>query len=282
VPDAIGGNLPVGSGVGKGVIASRFYRLAVAVAGTGLATVAFALPAAAEGPTDATIEGAGLDATIRHPEAEDSKLAALTGLSAVWEDRDPTVIDDRAPGGDLGPALALTWELGEEGSQLRQVLYPYAGGGPLVFTPPQKSSDGAITGGWYDAPGALVDMLHSLGVPTESVLRARVGLTPVPGRDDLPELAAEGGGGTSGGTPAEPATDVERVEAGRDGAPHGDATDRPATSWLLVAVLAALATAWVVWWRGGGPSPAADDDWDGEPTLYVARPVSSPATRTRR
>jgi hypothetical protein len=134
--------------------------------------VALAGPAQAKGIQSATITGPGLDEPIDFspPDGDGGDLAALT---AVWEampgQPQPPALMDEAPTGQLGPQYRITWRFltgPDDVTAIRQDLYPYADGGPLVHTPAgQPIFDQSTPGGWREAPVALRDRLRSLGVP---------------------------------------------------------------------------------------------------------------------
>lgn len=147
--------------------------MAAGAAAVALALVlALAGPAQAKGIQSATITGPGLDEPIAFspPDGDGGDLAALT---AVWEampgqPQTPALMD-QAPTGQLGPRYRITWRLmtgPDDVTAIRQDLYPYAEGGPLVHTPAGQLIFGESTsGGWRDAPVALRDRLRALGVP---------------------------------------------------------------------------------------------------------------------
>jgi hypothetical protein len=134
--------------------------------------VALGGPAQAKGIQSATITGPGLDEPIDFspPDGDGGDLAALT---AVWETMpgqpQPPAFMDEAPSGQLGPQYRITWRFltgPDDVTAIRQDLYPYADGGPLVHTPAgQPIFDQSTAGGWREAPVALRDRLRALGVP---------------------------------------------------------------------------------------------------------------------
>jgi hypothetical protein len=154
--------------------------MAAAPAAVALAlVVALAGPAQAKGIQSATISGPGLDEPIEFspPDGDGGDLAALT---AVWEampgQPQTPVFMEEAPTGQLGPRYRITWRLltgPDEVTAIRQDVYPYAYGGPLVHTPAGQQIFGQSTpGGWRDAPVALSDRLRALGVPEAGAVSA--------------------------------------------------------------------------------------------------------------
>jgi hypothetical protein len=146
---------------------------AVGTVTLGLAlVVALAGPAQAKGIQSATITGPGLDEPIDYspPDGNGGDLAALTAVWEVMPGQPQTpALRDRAPTGQLGPRYRITWRLmtgPDDVTAIRQDLYPYADGGPLVHTPAGQPIFGESTpGGWRGAPVGLRDRLRALGVP---------------------------------------------------------------------------------------------------------------------
>jgi hypothetical protein len=154
----------------------RIVALAALIAGALLGPVG---PAAAKGPSSATITGPGIDQPIEMvanpvggtmPQA----LVRLMEQSGVWYGSGvhlPTRIE--SPAGRLGPAYTLAWvnmgppERSVEQRTIRQYIYLEADGGPLIHTPGQESLQGwgGDVTGWYAAPEGLRETLVELGVP---------------------------------------------------------------------------------------------------------------------
>jgi hypothetical protein len=84
--------------------------------------------------------------------------------------------------GRLSPAYEVTYFNNCCAVAVHQALYPYAGGGPLVYTPPGQRMafsrvfgrfwGGGVPSGWARARDALLNLLVSLGLPATA---------PVPG-----------------------------------------------------------------------------------------------------
>jgi hypothetical protein len=144
-----------------------------AVAAALVGALALAGPAWAKGIESATITGPGLARPIEDPSPDMSKLPALTAFWDVMPGQpQPSTLMEQAPTARVGPRYTVTWQLmtgPDETTAIRQDLYPLAEGGPLVHTAAgQPIFDGTTTGGWYEAPIALRDMLSSRGVPPAS------------------------------------------------------------------------------------------------------------------
>ncbi|HEY5988254.1 MAG TPA: hypothetical protein VIV12_18040 [Streptosporangiaceae bacterium] len=155
--------------------------------------ITLAGPALAKGPTQARITGPGLDHAIVVSGAgepgEMGSLAVLAGetnLFTVLFGPDaglpPSARLHSAPPKDsLGPRYLVVYTIpgvepqpGEEFGQVRQVLYPAAAGGPVVYTPPGQRGFGQALqeAGWLQAPARLTHTLAKLGVPLKSGAKA--------------------------------------------------------------------------------------------------------------
>jgi hypothetical protein len=102
----------------------------------------------------------------------------------------PLLTDTRARAGrpeSTGPAylLAYTFGVGDaHGSHtetIRQLLYPFAAGGPVVFTPRRQKiamSFGPVrfAPGWVEVPPSIVHKLERVGLPDEPPAGAPVAL----------------------------------------------------------------------------------------------------------
>jgi hypothetical protein len=155
-------------------------------AGLGSVVVASAVgladPALAKGAESATIVGPGIDRPI-----EVSDIGTLADLTRFWETipGDPSLRTTFRPEADaeLGPAFTVTWQVmsgPEQITPFRQDLYPYAEGGPLVYTPAgQPIFDLVSLGEWREALDRLPAVLQRLGVPSlEALSEAQVAAVP--------------------------------------------------------------------------------------------------------
>lgn len=93
----------------------------------------------------------------------------------------PNINGTIRPNADLGPAYLVSLTLGgpECPSVMTQTLYPYAPGGPQIFTP-AASGDTCFeqrVGGWWSGPTSMLGWLNRLGVPADP---ARAGADPQP------------------------------------------------------------------------------------------------------
>ena len=108
----------------------------------------------------------------------------------------PNINGTIRPNADLGPAYLVSLTLGapECPAVMTQTLYPYAPGGPQIFTP-ASSGDTCFEqreGGWWSGPISMLGWLHRLGVPADP---ARAGA------DVQPSAAAIAASGEAGDPP---------------------------------------------------------------------------------
>lgn len=166
----------------------RLLALAAALAAV------FALPAAAKGPSKATITGPGLDRPIvLSGDAEGNlssrfgQLVERTGWFAEVFRQTPDSTSRVPPQGKLGPrydAVYLVPDGNGVTSRIRQELYPFAAAGPVTHVRPGQPIFGMAThGGWYRSPFSLRRTLVSLGFPA---------------RDPSPKESGLGGGAWAG------------------------------------------------------------------------------------
>jgi hypothetical protein len=132
-------------------------------------------PALAKGPSQAVIEGPGLESPISlRPPGQPTigpRLATMVeqsgfffGLSSQRSERKRIRF-----AGELGPRYTVTYTLNGPArpDAIKQHVYPYASQGPLTYMPRgQKYWNGEqTTGGWHEAPVALKEMLVKSGLP---------------------------------------------------------------------------------------------------------------------
>jgi hypothetical protein len=183
---------------------------------TALAMVVLSWPddALAKGPSSATIAGEGLEHPVEAAglEGGGGDFAALvdqTGFFPAIFVQTPDPMLDRAPSGELGPQLVVTWRLPfEEGRTdfVVQELYPYATAGPLTYTAPGQRFFGGEQshGGWYRASVELVATLERLGAAPEerdgdgAIVPAVNAVAPA-GGSEATGAPRSGGGGDDGG-----------------------------------------------------------------------------------
>ena len=142
---------------------------------------ALAVPAVAyaKGASEATIAGPGLErdgivlssdrGANPTPGSALARFARAAGFSSALFSQPGPLQRDR-PTGDLGARYTITYTLpGPSGEmyELRQHLYPYAAGGPLVYTPAGQRiwARPPTTAGWFRAGPNLKPLLDEIGVP---------------------------------------------------------------------------------------------------------------------
>ncbi len=174
------------------------WRALTFMATVGFVVVAWASPAMAKGPDQATITGPGLNKPIvvggyGEPGSGD-KLGRLSDGSGLFllmfgSDGSGQHVVSRAPTGPLGPKFQLSYRVpdgSEAGSTVRQDLYPDAAGGPFTYTEAGQAVFGTTTsGGWYRTPSTFGRLLAELGVPTNAVGQPQ----PEPSAAAAPRLA---------------------------------------------------------------------------------------------
>lgn len=129
------------------------------------------MAAQAKGPSAATITGPGLFSPIT-VDAVDGEAGFIgeTGFFPATFGQTPDPMLPARPRGDLGPRYTITYKVPgpyNTNSVVRQDLYPYAEGGPVLYTKPgQRFFDGQRThGGWFRANADLTQTLVRLGLP---------------------------------------------------------------------------------------------------------------------
>ena len=169
-----------------------------ALAVLALAVLVLAVPTAAQakGATAATIDGGGPGGlpggpiTLRGDGEPGSStdlgmLAQGTGLYAAAFDPVSGGVAKAAPTDRLGPRYTITWTFpdpaGGKDRKVRQLVYPYAAGGPVSFTPAgQAVLDTTTIGGWYQGFDGLRAQLIELGLPDREPLAPVATATPAP------------------------------------------------------------------------------------------------------
>jgi hypothetical protein len=148
-----------------------------------------AAPAAAKGPTAATITGPGLQAPIQlhgDPEgAPDSRFGRLLQGGGFFQQvfrQVPDATLRAQPKVRLGPRYDVVYLLPTPAGKalIRQQLYPYAQGGPLTYVQPGQVFYGGMEtrGGWIQAPQGLLPTLVTFGLPSRAPSLTQSGLGP--------------------------------------------------------------------------------------------------------
>jgi hypothetical protein len=137
--------------------------------------LAAALPAQAKGVTSATFTGPGLppggltiDTDDGHGGARPDGHTLMEGVAPLFESYKldtPPVLKS-----DLGPKYQAVVAFDFAPKPLRMVLYPYAEGGPVIFTAPRQKLGPefevpTLESGWTSTDTTFLDTLVSLGFP---------------------------------------------------------------------------------------------------------------------
>lgn len=134
----------------------------------GAAIVAGALPAQAKVAGVASINGPGLGGGIS---MRGNDGAGYPPVSGLFEESNGM---SQAPTTVLGPRYVSRYVVREPDGPppVVQYLYPYAEGGPLVYTPPGQEwiggADGTAASGWFRMNPDLLEALIARGLPETS------------------------------------------------------------------------------------------------------------------
>jgi hypothetical protein len=143
-------------------------RVSVALL-AGAAIVAGALPAQAKVAGAANISGPGIGGGGISMRGDDG--AGYPPMSGLLAGSDGM---DQAPTKALGARYVSRYITSEPASQppVVQYLYPYAEGGPVVYTPPGQEwmagADGTAPTGWFRMSQGLLDALIDRGLPQQA------------------------------------------------------------------------------------------------------------------
>jgi hypothetical protein len=138
-----------------------------------LIAVVLALPVAAQakGPSAASISGPGLsDPLLVTGLGDESGLVGQMGFFPATFGQSPDPMLASRPAGDLGPRYTVRYTVpgpNNTNSVVRQDLYPYAEGGPVLYMKPGQPffETQRTRGGWFRANADLTRTLVRLGLP---------------------------------------------------------------------------------------------------------------------
>ncbi|MGH3476355.1 MAG: hypothetical protein ACRDQD_05905 [Nocardioidaceae bacterium] len=157
-----------------------FRRILVVGVVAVIALLALAAPAEAKGPESAVISGPGIESTpLTWVSAEDD-LATLLDIAFPWDDVGKEASRAEPPLAELGAMYAVTYRMPEisnhsRAGTVRQALYPFAEGGPLVYTPPgQRMLGMPVDSGWQETSTRLTLLLRGLGADPDAVTNQAV------------------------------------------------------------------------------------------------------------
>jgi hypothetical protein len=116
-----------------------------------------------------TIDGPGMasPATIREQRSINRMYSAiLVGPQRIRADRPQS----RGPAYQLEYGFVVSDANGGRVETVRQTLYPFAAGGPVVFTPRRQRIDMSygpvrFAHGWFEVPGRILHKLEQAGLP---------------------------------------------------------------------------------------------------------------------
>src|SRR5215472_19176997 len=153
------------------------------------AVMTLATPALAKGPSQARITGPGLaHGIVVTGNGEPGQLSALTKLAVQTElftvmfgrggsVPAPVRLRTPLPAASLGAQYTIVYTVpgvtprhGERYGRIRQVIYPLAKGGPVIYTPPGQAGCGQplqVTG-WTRGKAGLARTLAKLGTAARS------------------------------------------------------------------------------------------------------------------
>ena len=145
-----------------------------------VAPLAVAAPAEAKGPESAVISGPGVESTrLTWISAEDD-LATLLDVAFPWDEVGKEPPRAEPPLEELGAMYAVTYHMPSiqghsRAGTVRQALYPFAEGGPLVYTPPSQRMLGLpVDSGWQEASTRLTLLLRDLGADPDAATNQTV------------------------------------------------------------------------------------------------------------
>jgi hypothetical protein len=149
-------------------------RLRIVIAAT-LSLAAFGGPRAsvdAKGPTEVVVSGDGIDGvTVVQATDRPARWWPLVEAMRFFEFDAASETGGVAPVSDLGTRIRLTWIVvggGVDGetSRLSQDLYPFAPGGPRLYTSVERTLYGhSFAAGWRRVDSKVVALLRRFGVP---------------------------------------------------------------------------------------------------------------------
>jgi hypothetical protein len=136
--------------------------------------------------------GGGSGGSLHVDGSEGAGWPVVSGLLETY------AVEDEPPPGDLGPRYDARYVIEIPGGMpdIVQHVYPYAEGGPVVYTPPGQewigSPPGTAPAGWYRGGDDLMDLLTSAGLPETAPAAAVRPTAPAPGPSPAPWLAGGG------------------------------------------------------------------------------------------
>lgn len=179
---------------------TQAHRIARLLATAAVLTLPFAIasPAQAKGERGRVmISGPALGSaiTLRHGDAF-TYIEGSGWYQAKWDA--PNINGRLQPAADLGPAYDAIFTLGPEcpGERVAQTLFPYAPGGPQIFTGAGQALCGMEPpAGYWPAPVGLLRMLVERGLPPAEAARSVAPSAAPTGAVSIGDGSAPTGGG---------------------------------------------------------------------------------------
>jgi hypothetical protein len=177
-------------------------RLAAVLFAAALVLLMLQTPAAAKGPNYATIVGPGIGTLKLTWEGHEQSFNDLVETTRFWDGAGVAAWHVDRPAGDLGPRFALTYHVPDhhrpssgKATLIRQELYPYASGGPVVYMPEGQTMYGVdMPYGWLATDQRLTEVVDRLGGTSREPSAERA-VEPA-----AHETAANPDGGSDGGS----------------------------------------------------------------------------------
>jgi hypothetical protein len=168
-----------------------------------------AATALAKGPTAARITGPGLSGPLLlngiGESGDGSPMAVLTmegGFFPATFGESPDPMLPGRPRAELGPRYVVVYTVPgpTDNAYIRQSLFPYAAGGPILYTAPNQSFfDSERThGGWFRATARLKAALVRAGLPNTAPAKGSAAKESASSPQLASSSASSGGGGLSG------------------------------------------------------------------------------------
>jgi hypothetical protein len=143
-----------------------------------LVPLTLAAPAEAKGPESAVVSGPGMDSTRLTWANAETDLAALLDVAFPWGGGGGRAWVSEPPPGDLGPMYTAVYNMPAEMGParkgvVRQQLYPFADGGPVMYTAPGQTFFGTrLNQGWQAASPQLTTLMRDLGADPNAATNA--------------------------------------------------------------------------------------------------------------
>lgn len=167
-----------------------------------------AATAVAKGPTAARITGPGLSGPLLlngfGESGDGSPMAVLTmdgGFFPATFGESPDPMLPGRPRVELGPRYVVVYTVPGPADKdyIHQSLFPYAAGGPILYTPPNQSffDTERTRGGWFRATARLKAALVRAGLPDTAPAKDSAAKESASNPELVSSAPGSGGGGLS-------------------------------------------------------------------------------------